>query len=183
MFSLSVVYPDTNNFITLRAATPKRITVRGSALVGLLSVAALLLAPAAGASPQVRHGGQTAPVKSGFVVTPVSFTASSLDAWIDQAVATLKAAGYSASQMNPADIKMIIMHESSGNPNAANYSDSNAARGTPSKGLMQVIDPTFQSYSLAGHADIWKIDVTTGALTQVTRSRSLRLMQQVLGRG
>lgn len=36
--------------------------------------------------------------------------------------------------------------ESGGNPRAINLWDSNAAKGTPSKGLMQVIDPTFQAY-------------------------------------
>ncbi|AKL88193.1 putative tape measure protein [Gordonia phage GMA3] len=35
--------------------------------------------------------------------------------------------------------------ESRGNPRAINLWDSNAAQGTPSKGLMQVIDPTFQA--------------------------------------
>ncbi len=41
--------------------------------------------------------------------------------------------------------------ESSGNPNAINLWDSNAAKGTPSIGLMQVIQPTFDSYALPGH--------------------------------
>jgi hypothetical protein len=36
--------------------------------------------------------------------------------------------------------------ESGGNPRAINLWDSNAKRGTPSKGLMQVIDPTFRAY-------------------------------------
>lgn len=45
--------------------------------------------------------------------------------------------------------------ESSGNPAAINGWDSNAAAGTPSKGLMQVIDPTFQSYKDPGYDDIW----------------------------
>lgn len=36
--------------------------------------------------------------------------------------------------------------ESGGNPNAINLTDINARNGTPSKGLMQVIDPTFASY-------------------------------------
>lgn len=33
--------------------------------------------------------------------------------------------------------------------------NSNAAKGTPSKGLMQCIDPTFQAHKLPGHDDIW----------------------------
>ncbi len=45
-----------------------------------------------------------------------------------------------------------IMRESSGNPAAINLWDSNAAMGTPSKGLLQVIDPTFQAYHVPGTA-------------------------------
>ena len=40
--------------------------------------------------------------------------------------------------------------ESGGNPRAINLWDSNAEKGTPSKGLMQVIDPTFRAYARAG---------------------------------
>ena len=49
-----------------------------------------------------------------------------------------------------------LKQESGGNPRAINLWDSNAKRGTPSKGLMQVIDPTFRAYrdkSLVN--DIW----------------------------
>lgn len=45
--------------------------------------------------------------------------------------------------------------ESSGDPNSINNWDSNAAKGTPSKGLMQVIDPTFQSNKDPGYDNIW----------------------------
>ena len=40
--------------------------------------------------------------------------------------------------------------ESGGNPRAINNWDSNAKKGTPSKGLMQVIDPTFRAYARKG---------------------------------
>lgn len=40
--------------------------------------------------------------------------------------------------------------ESGGNPRAINLWDINAKRGTPSKGLMQVIDPTFRAYAHPG---------------------------------
>lgn len=43
-----------------------------------------------------------------------------------------------------------MMQESGGNPRALNNWDSNARRGTPSKGLMQVIDPTFRAYAMQG---------------------------------
>src|SRR5690606_10499241 len=43
-----------------------------------------------------------------------------------------------------------ITRESSGNPQAINLWGSNAAKGTPSKGLLQVIDPTFAAYRVPG---------------------------------
>ncbi len=48
-----------------------------------------------------------------------------------------------------------IQRESGGNPNAINDWDINAQNGVPSKGLAQVIDPTFQSYKDPGFDDIW----------------------------
>jgi len=45
--------------------------------------------------------------------------------------------------------------ESGGNPNIVNNWDSNAQRGTPSKGLMQVIGPTFSAYHWPGTS--WNI--------------------------
>ncbi|WP_330232522.1 transglycosylase SLT domain-containing protein [Nocardia sp. NBC_00508] len=75
--------------------------------------------------------------------------------WINEAMQVLRQHGYDTRQIDPADIAAIIQHESGGNPNAINLWDSNAAAGIPSKGLMQTIDPTFNSYSVSGHRDIW----------------------------
>ncbi|RSM58165.1 transglycosylase, partial [Kibdelosporangium aridum] len=75
--------------------------------------------------------------------------------WIKQALEILRANGINVSEADVPKIWAIIQHESSGNPNAINNWDSNAAKGTPSKGLMQCIDPTFNSYKLPGHNDIW----------------------------
>ncbi|MFE9327701.1 transglycosylase SLT domain-containing protein [Nocardia sp. NPDC052278] len=75
--------------------------------------------------------------------------------WINDALRILAANGYDTRHINPADIAAIIQHESAGDPNAINLWDSNAAKGTPSKGLMQTIDPTFNAYALPGHRDIW----------------------------
>ena len=55
-------------------------------------------------------------------------------------------------QLSDANITALLnqmKHESGGNPNAINNWDINAKNGTPSKGLMQVIDPTFRAYALA----------------------------------
>lgn len=55
---------------------------------------------------------------------------------------------YSAANLNALLYQMQT--ESNGNPRAINLWDDNAKRGTPSKGLMQVIDPTFRSNARAG---------------------------------
>ncbi|MFR9731691.1 transglycosylase SLT domain-containing protein [Saccharopolyspora sp. MS10] len=81
--------------------------------------------------------------------------ADPIDGWIGQATAVLEAHGVPRDQVDPAALRTIIEHESGGDPTAANAWDSNAAAGTPSKGLMQTIDPTFESYALPGHQDIW----------------------------
>ena len=44
-----------------------------------------------------------------------------------------------------------LNQESSGNPGIVNNWDINARNGTPSKGLMQVIDPTFRAYAMPGY--------------------------------
>lgn len=74
--------------------------------------------------------------------------------WIAQAQTILEAHGLPLSKMNAKDINTIIKFESGGNPSAVNNWDSNAAAGHPSKGLMQTIGPTFNSYKLPGHHNI-----------------------------
>ena len=71
-----------------------------------------------------------------------------VEQWRKLAKKALKLTGqYSESNLNR--LLMQMQSESSGNPNAINNWDSNAKAGIPSKGLMQVIDPTFRSYALA----------------------------------
>lgn len=48
------------------------------------------------------------------------------------------------------DLETIAHYESSDNPNAINLTDSNAAAGDPSRGLMQTIMSTFLAYHQAG---------------------------------
>ncbi|OLF13295.1 hypothetical protein BU204_28155 [Actinophytocola xanthii] len=75
--------------------------------------------------------------------------------WIRQAIEILRQNGINVTEADAQRIWQIIQHESGGNPHAINDWDSNAAKGTPSKGLMQTIDPTFDAYQLPGHGDIW----------------------------
>ncbi|MEV8594931.1 transglycosylase SLT domain-containing protein [Streptomyces sp. NPDC052012] len=72
-----------------------------------------------------------------------------LDGWIRESLAVMAQHGIPGSYEG---IHRNIMRESSGNPAAINLWDSNAAKGTPSKGLLQVIDPTFAAYHVPGTA-------------------------------
>ncbi|MFD3818697.1 transglycosylase SLT domain-containing protein [Streptomyces rubiginosohelvolus] len=76
----------------------------------------------------------------------VSYT-NDLDGWIKESLAVMAEQGIPGTYEG---IHRNIMRESSGNPAAINNWDSNAVKGTPSKGLLQVIDPTFQAYHVPG---------------------------------
>jgi SLT domain-containing protein len=73
--------------------------------------------------------------------------ADNLDGWIKEALAIMKEEGIPGSYEG---LHRNIMRESSGNPNAQNNWDVNAQNGTPSKGLLQVIQPTFDAYHVKG---------------------------------
>lgn len=98
-------------------------------------------------------GGDTGGGPPGGAGTPAA--PEQVNRWIDEAIRILREQGVPVDKMSREDIWTIISHESGGNPNAINDWDSNAAAGTPSKGLMQTIGPTFDSYKLPGHDDIW----------------------------
>ncbi|WP_329546038.1 MULTISPECIES: LysM peptidoglycan-binding domain-containing protein [unclassified Streptomyces] len=70
-----------------------------------------------------------------------------LDGWIKESLDVMAKAGIPGTYDG---IHRNIIRESAGNPLAINNWDSNAAAGTPSKGLLQVIDPTFAAYHVAG---------------------------------
>ncbi|MEU5665158.1 transglycosylase SLT domain-containing protein [Streptomyces longwoodensis] len=79
--------------------------------------------------------------------TTVAGYPNNLDGWIRESLAIMAQKGIPGSYDG---IYRNIMRESSGNPNAINLWDSNAVAGTPSKGLLQVIDPTFAAYHVDG---------------------------------
>ncbi|HWM05734.1 MAG TPA: transglycosylase SLT domain-containing protein [Actinophytocola sp.] len=95
--------------------------------------------------------------------------------WIRQAIEILRQNGINVTEADAQRIWQIIQHESGGNPHAINNWDSNAAKGTPSKGLMQTIDPTFDSYKLPGQGDIWNPvhNICAGVNYAVSRYGSL----------
>ncbi|MEV6948161.1 transglycosylase SLT domain-containing protein [Streptomyces sp. NPDC051172] len=86
-------------------------------------------------------------------VKPVAKTyANNLDGWIRNALDIMQSKGIPGSYNG---LYRNIMRESSGNPSAINNWDINAINGIPSKGLLQVIPPTFSAYHVAGTS--WNI--------------------------
>nr|WSS71799.1 transglycosylase SLT domain-containing protein [Streptomyces sp. NBC_01175] len=77
---------------------------------------------------------------------PVAYT-NDLDGWIKESLAVMAEHGIPGSYEG---IHRNIIRESAGNPQAINNWDINAINGVPSKGLLQVIDPTFQAYHVPG---------------------------------
>ncbi|WP_280454059.1 transglycosylase SLT domain-containing protein [Nocardia brasiliensis] len=73
-----------------------------------------------------------------------------LDGWIRQSLVIMDREGIPGSYEG---IRRNIMRESGGNPRAVNNYDRNAAAGTPSKGLLQVIEPTFRAHRVEGTSE------------------------------
>ena len=82
-------------------------------------------------------------------IQPVAATtySNNLNGWINHALAIMKQKGIPGSYNG---LYKNIMRESSGNPSAINGWDVNAVNGTPSIGLLQVIQPTFNAYHVSG---------------------------------
>jgi hypothetical protein len=74
---------------------------------------------------------------------------NNLDGWIHQALDIMHDKGIPGTYDG---LHRNIMRESSGNPNAVNDWDINAVNGIPSKGLLQVIQPTFEEFHVDGTA-------------------------------
>jgi soluble lytic murein transglycosylase-like protein len=91
----------------------------------------------------------------------------SLDGWIAKALGLM-----GLPQALAGGVKKIVMHESTGNPDAINNWDGNAQRGTPSQGLMQTIPATFRACVLPSLADRPITDpvanITAGVRSMIT---------------
>lgn len=73
--------------------------------------------------------------------------ADNLDGWIREALDIMEREGIPGTYEG---IHRNIMRESGGDPRAINNWDINAQNGVPSKGLLQVIWPTFKAYHVEG---------------------------------
>ncbi|WAX78533.1 transglycosylase SLT domain-containing protein [Streptomyces sp. KMM 9044] len=118
--------------------------VRSFAVAGVAAVALPLFgATAASAAPAA--AATSTPAAAGTVTA----YPDNLDGWIRESLSVMAQHGIPGGYDS---IHRNILRESSGNPQAINLWDSNAMAGTPSKGLLQVIDPTFQAYHVPGTA-------------------------------
>ncbi|MGW3706895.1 transglycosylase SLT domain-containing protein [Streptomyces sp. NPDC005121] len=111
-----------------RMTKTKKISLGMVAAGAAVMAGTVVSAPAASAATPAPSGGN-------------------VDAWIKQSLKVMHEKGIPGTYEG---IRKNLMRESSGNPSAINNWDSNAMKGIPSKGLMQVIDPTFNTYHVAG---------------------------------
>ncbi|MEV7219726.1 transglycosylase SLT domain-containing protein [Streptomyces sp. NPDC093681] len=105
--------------------------------------AAVLALPLIGATT----ASAATPAAATAATTAATTYPNNLDGWIRESLDIMAQHGIPGTYDG---IYRNIMRESSGNPNAINNWDINAINGTPSKGLLQVIDPTFQAYHVPG---------------------------------
>ncbi|MEU1488456.1 transglycosylase SLT domain-containing protein [Streptomyces sp. NPDC005752] len=143
---------------TARTARIRRFSVSALCATGA-AAAALTLAPSpAHASEPASHGIAAAAEASAAgvaaqadaVAQKAAAAASDkddLDGWIRDALKIMDDEGIPGSYEG---LHRNIMRESGGDPEAANGWDVNAQNGTPSKGLLQVIQPTFEAYHVDG---------------------------------
>ena len=96
---------------------------------------------------------------------------------IDQALAK---AGIPQSQwpMWEAGLNTLITRESGWNPSAINLTDSNAAAGHPSQGLMQTIPSTFAAYGLGGSITDPVSNIVAGIRYIMARYGGIQNVQQ-----
>ncbi|MFB7456809.1 MULTISPECIES: transglycosylase SLT domain-containing protein [unclassified Streptomyces] len=138
---------------TARFARLRTLTLTGIATTGA-AAAALTLMPSPAQAAEATQVHPASVVAAHSTDSRTAYTGKSgysnnLDGWIRQSLAIMKAKGIPGSYEG---LHRNIMRESGGNPNAQNNWDVNARKGTPSKGLLQVISPTFNAYHVAGTA-------------------------------
>ncbi|GHF94013.1 LysM peptidoglycan-binding domain-containing protein [Streptomyces hydrogenans] len=134
-----------------KAAPAPEKTVRKSAAkpasTGSAERASRSAARTATPAVQTQAPTQAKPVAVQAAAPAAARYGDNLDGWIRESLDVMARYGIPGSYDG---ILRNVMRESSGNPRAVNLWDSNAVKGTPSKGLLQVIDPTFSAYHVPG---------------------------------
>ncbi|UYQ60372.1 transglycosylase SLT domain-containing protein [Streptomyces peucetius] len=135
---------------TTGTARFRKLSFTGIAAAGAAAVALTLAPSPAHAAPATSASvtvGVPAAEKADKPKQSKKVYADNLDGWIKEALDIMKAEGIPGTYEG---LHRNIMRESSGNPDAQNNWDVNAQNGTPSKGLLQVIQPTFDAYHVEG---------------------------------
>jgi SLT domain-containing protein/phage-related protein len=91
-------------------------------------------------------------VSKSMTVNDVNYKAGAgVEQWKSDVLKALTLNGLGAALAN--QVLFQMQTESGGNPNAINLTDSNAAAGDPSRGLMQVIATTFSAFHVPGTSE------------------------------
>ncbi|MGP3986615.1 transglycosylase SLT domain-containing protein [Streptomyces sp. 3N207] len=151
---------------TLRTLKPARLATTGLTALGAAGIAATALAGTAHAEAPAKPAAiESAASTAQHVSMQAAHAkkaqkaddqqaggkyADNLDGWIREARAIMAKHDIPGSYDG---IKRNIIRESAGDPNAVNDWDINAKKGTPSKGLLQVIQPTFDRFHVEGTPD------------------------------
>ncbi|MFI7400251.1 transglycosylase SLT domain-containing protein [Streptomyces sp. NPDC049541] len=135
----------------IKAKAEAKAKQKAAAAAAAKKAAAAAAAKKAEAARKAKEAASRAAQRA--AIKPVAKTyPNNLDGWIRNALDIMQAKGIPGSYNG---LYRNIMRESSGNPNAINDWDINAINGIPSKGLLQVIPPTFNAYHVAGTS--WNI--------------------------
>ncbi|MFI5967835.1 transglycosylase SLT domain-containing protein [Streptomyces asoensis] len=135
------------------AAAKKKAAAEAAAkAVAKKKAAAAAAAKKAAAERKAKAAASRAAHRAAIKQVSVKSYADNLDGWIKHSLDIMKSKGIPGSYDG---LHRNIIRESSGNPNAINDWDINAINGIPSKGLLQVIPPTFKAYHVAGTS--WNI--------------------------
>ncbi|GGW12111.1 hypothetical protein GCM10018980_03030 [Streptomyces capoamus] len=133
---------------TRRLARLRSLALTGIATTGAAAVAVTLM-PASAHAAEAPRGVHAVAAPARDSRADSAGSANNLDGWIKKSLAIMKQKGIPGSYEG---LRRNIMRESGGNPTAQNNWDVNAQKGTPSKGLLQVIEPTFNAYHVDGTA-------------------------------
>jgi WXG100 family type VII secretion target len=124
-------------------------------------------------------GGGGVPASGG---PPMAAPSGNVADWIAQARQLLIKSGVPPNKIDSRAINLIIQHESSGNPHAENLTDSNAAAGHPSKGIMQCVSLDTKVLTKRGwlnHGQVRIGDETIGYNPATGRSEWTRITKIV----
>ncbi|MGR8008160.1 transglycosylase SLT domain-containing protein [Streptomyces hypolithicus] len=149
--------PAQSRTLVSRATRMRKFSV-GSLCATGAAAAALTLAPSPAQAAQPAPQGVAAAKDSASAVSAQAHTLpkkadkdssypDNLDGWIRESLDIMKDKDIPGSYEG---LHRNIIRESGGDPDAANNWDVNAQNGTPSKGLLQVIQPTFDAYHVSG---------------------------------